>query len=194
MQRAGSRSRSARPAVDEPHLRTAAIDDAAALQAIYAEHVLHGLASFEIEPPSVDEMRQRIARIMADGYPFLVAECDGRIVGYAYANHFRTRPAYRFTVEDSVYLAQDAVRQGLGRRLLMQLIEDCERLGFRQMVAVIGDSSNTASIAVHRSCGFVDAGVLRSIGHKFDRWVDSVLMQRPLGPGDRAPPAAAAGG
>jgi phosphinothricin acetyltransferase len=174
--------------VDEPRLRAAAVEDAAALQAIYAQHVLHGLASFETEPPSVDEMRQRIEHIIADGYPYLVAESGGRVVGYAYANHFRTRPAYRFTVEDSVYLARDAVGQGLGRRLLLQLIEDCERLGFRQMVAVIGDSANSASIAVHRACGFVEAGVLRAIGRKFDRWVDSVIMQRTLGPGDCSAP------
>lgn len=177
----------------EPRLRAATVEDAEALQAIYAEHVLHGLASFEIEPPSVDEMRQRIARILADGFPYIVAESDGRIVGYAYANRYRTRPAYRFTVENSLYVAPDAVRRGVGQRLLMQLIDDCERLGFRQMVAVIGDTANIASIALHRSCGFVEAGLLRAVGRKFDRWVDSVLMQRALGSGDRTPPAASRG-
>lgn len=174
--------------MDEPRLRAAAVEDAAALQVIYAEHVLHGLASFETEPPSVDEMRQRILRIIADDYPYLVAESAGRIVGFAYASHFRTRPAYRYTVEDSVYLAPDMAGRGIGRRLLARLVADCERLGFRQMLAVIGDSDNAASIGLHRACGFTRMSVFDGLGFKFGRWVDTVIMQRALGAGNRTPP------
>lgn len=170
-------------------LRPASQNDAEALHAIYAHHVRHGLASFELEPPGVDEMRQRIARILGDGFPYLVAESDGRILGYAYASWFRTRPAYRFTVEDSVYLAPDATGRGIGRQLLTELIARCEALGFRQMIAVIGDSANAASIGVHRACGFGSMAVLQATGFKFGRWVDTVLMQRALGPGADTLPA-----
>jgi L-amino acid N-acyltransferase YncA len=171
-------------------IRPATAADLDALQAIYAHHVLHGLASFEIEPPGVDEMRCRLAAIVGAGYPYLVAVEDNAVRGYAYASAYRTRAAYRWTVEDSVYVAASAAGRGIGRRLLTRLIEDCEGGGWRQMLAVIGDSANAASIELHRGCGFAIAGTLRSVGFKFGRWVDSVIMQRPLGDGERS----AAGG
>ena len=169
-------------------LRPATAADLAQITSIYAHHVLHGLASFEIEPPDEAEMRRRFDAIVASGFPYLVAVADGRVLGYAYAGPYRTRPAYRYSVEDSIYVAPDAVGCGLGKRLLCELISACEQRGFRQMLAVIGDSANTASIELHRACGFARAGLLRSVGFKFGRWVDSVLMQRALGDGDRAAP------
>jgi L-amino acid N-acyltransferase YncA len=169
-------------------VRAATDADIPAIQAIYAHHVLHGLASFEIEPPPVDEMRRRFAAITGAGYPYLLAAGDEGVLGYAYASAYRTRPAYRFTVEDSVYVAADAVGRGIGRELLAALVLACEHRGYRQMLAVIGDSANIASIELHRRCGFVRCGTLRSVGYKFGRWVDSVLMQRELGPSDRSPP------
>jgi phosphinothricin acetyltransferase len=169
-------------------LRPAAHADLAQITAIYAHHVLHGLASFEVEPPDETEMRRQFDAIAAGGFPWFVAEADGRVLGYAYASHYRTRPAYRFSVEDSIYVAPGAVGRGLGTRLLLALIDACERRGYRQMLAVIGDSANTASIGLHRACGFVQVGLLPSIGFKFGRWVDSVLMQRALGDGDRTAP------
>lgn len=169
-------------------LRPASDADIAAIQAIYAHHVLHGLASFELEPPTVDEMRGRFAAITSAGYPYLVAAEGGEIFGYAYAGAYRSRPAYRYTVEDSVYVAATAVGRGIGRRLLTQLIDDCERRGYRQMLAVIGDCANAASIELHRACGFAASGTLRAVGFKFGRWVDSVIMQRGLAQADRSPP------
>lgn len=169
-------------------LRPAAHADLAQITAIYAHHVLHGLASFEIEPPDEVEVRRRFDAIVAGGFPYFVAEAGGRVLGYAYAGPYRTRPAYRHSVEDSIYVAPDAVGRGLGKRLLLALIDACERRGFRQMLAVIGDSANTASIELHRACGFAQVGLLPSIGFKFGRWVDSVLMQRALGEGDRTAP------
>ena len=156
--------------------------DLPAIQAIYAHHVLTGLASFEELPPDLAEMARRRAELSARGLPHLVAEADGRVLGYAYAGPYRARIAYRFTVEDSVYVAPDATGRGLGRLLLARLIADCEALGARQMVAVIGDSGNAASIGLHRALGFEHTGTLRDVGSKFGRWVDTVLMQRPLGP------------
>ncbi len=170
-------------------LRPVSPADAGALQAIYAHHVRHGLASFEVEPPSVDEMATRMSRILADGFPYLVVEAGGHVLGYSYASHFRTRPAYRYTVEDSVYVAPEATGQGIGRRLLMELIARCEALGFRQMIAVIGDSANAASIGVHHACGFGKMSVFEATGFKFGRWVDTVLMQRALGEGASTLPA-----
>jgi phosphinothricin acetyltransferase len=171
-------------------LRPATAADMAAVQAIYAHHVLHGLASFEIEPPAVAEMRRRFDAVAAAGYPYLVAADGASVLGYAYASAYRARPAYRHTVEDSVYVAAGATGRGIGRQLLSRLIAECERAGYRQMLAVIGDSANAASIGVHRACGFEMAGTLRAVGFKFGRWVDSVLMQRALGEADRsAPPA-----
>jgi len=162
--------------------------DLSAVVAIYAHHVLNGLASFETEPPDEREMRRRRDDVLARGLPYLVAERDGAVVGYGYAAPFRTRPAYRYTVEDSVYVHRDHVAHGIGRALLDALIAACERAGLRQMIAVIGDSANVASIALHERCGFTRAGLLAASGFKFGRWVDTVLMQRALGEGDRSAP------
>jgi phosphinothricin acetyltransferase len=173
----------------EIDFRAATAADLALITPIYAYHVRHGLASFEIEPPSPDEMRVRFNAITRGGYPYLVATEGDCVLGYAYASHYRTRPAYRFSVEDSIYIAPDAIGRGIGRRLLVRLIAECEARGYRQMLAVIGDSANAPSIELHRACGFEQVGVLPSIGFKFNRWVDSVLMQRALGDGDRTLPA-----
>lgn len=168
--------------------RAAAPADLPAIQAIYAHHVLHGLASFEIEPPTVAQMRHRLESATAAGFPYLVATDNGTVRGYAYASVYRARPGYRYTVEDSVYVDAAAVGRGIGRQLLTRLIDECERRGYRQMLAVIGDSANLASIGLHRACGFIHSGTLRSVGFKFGRWIDSVLMQRELGESDRAAP------
>ena len=169
-------------------VRDASEEDMAALQAIYAHHVLHGLASFEEVPPSVDEMRTRRQAVLELGLPYLVAECDGELVGYSYAAPYRPRAAYRYTIEDSVYLAQGHGGRGIGTSLLTELITRCESGGWRQMLAVIGDSGNLGSIMLHRRLGFDTIGTLPSVGFKFGRWVDSVLMQRALGTGDRSLP------
>jgi L-amino acid N-acyltransferase YncA len=165
-------------------------DDLPKITAIYGHHVLHGLASFEIDPPTVDQMRARHAAIVEAGYPFVVARREGTVLGYAYASAFRNRPAYRFTVEDSVYVAREALGTGIGKALLTRLIQACEALGYRQMLAVIGDSGNQASIALHAACGFGRTAVFVGTGFKFGRWVDTVFMQRPLGAGNSAPPQA----
>jgi phosphinothricin acetyltransferase len=170
-------------------IRPATPTDVAALQAIYAHHVLHGLASFELVPPAVDEMHSRFDGISSAGFPYLVAVEAGTVLGYAHASAYRTRPGYRFTVEDSVYIDPRHVGRGFGRRLLTRLIGECERRGHRQMLAVIGDWANTPSIELHRACGFNVTGKLQSVGFKFGRWVDSVLMQRALGDADRTAPA-----
>jgi phosphinothricin acetyltransferase len=169
-------------------IRDATPGDIAAVQAIYAHHVLHGLGTFETSPPGIEEMRRRHAQITGDGFPYLVGEESGRILGYAYANHFRTRAAYRNTVEDSIYIAADAMGRGVGTGLLNALIARCAALGLRQMLAVIGDSGNAGSIGVHRRCGFEHTGVMKAVGRKFDRWVDVVIMQRALGAGSTTPP------
>jgi phosphinothricin acetyltransferase len=160
----------------------------AAITTIYAHHVLHGLASFEIEPPSENDMRQRRLDAVSRGLPYLVAECAGEVVGYAYASPYRLRPAYRYTAENSVYLHPAWVGRGIGRQLMLALLAECEAGGLRQIVAIIGDSANYASIGLHKSLGFREVGVLRSVGFKFGRWVDSVLMQRDLGAGDSTLP------
>jgi len=170
-------------------LRDAAPGDLPAIQAIYGHHVLHGLASFEEEPPDLAEMRRRHAEITTRGLPYLVAAECGKVLGYGYCAPYRARSAYRYTLEDSVYISDGHVGRGIGTALLGELIRRCEALGYRQLVAVIGDSANAASIAVHARLGFVRAGTLRSTGFKFGRWVDSILMQRPLGRGDGSPPA-----
>jgi phosphinothricin acetyltransferase len=170
-------------------LREAAERDFAAIAAIYAEHVRTGTATFEIEPPDPAEMVRRWREVRSRGLPYLVAVADAQVVGYAYAGPYRPRPAYRFTVEDSIYLRGDACGRGIGRSLLSQLIDDAERAGARQMIAVIGDAANAASIRVHAALGFRQIGVLKSVGNKFSRWLDVVLMQRTLGPGDGAPAA-----
>ncbi len=157
--------------------------DVARCAEIYAHHVLHGTASFELDPPDLAEMKKRRAAVLDLGLPHLVAERQGRVMGYAYAGNWRPRPAYKFSVEDSVYIDKDAVGQGVGRALLPVLIEQCTRLGKKQMVAVIGDTASTPSIRLHASCGFRMVGTLEKVGFKFGRWLDSVLMQRPLGEG-----------
>jgi phosphinothricin acetyltransferase len=161
-------------------VREAGADDIPAIQAIYAHHVLHGLGTFETEPPDVHEIRARFSQITAGGFPYLVATDADQVIAYAYANHFRTRAAYRFTVEDSIYVAPFAMGHGIGRVLLDELIARCIAVGLRQMLALIGDSANAASIGVHRACGFEMVGVMKDVGRKFDRWVDVVIMQRAL--------------
>jgi L-amino acid N-acyltransferase YncA len=158
--------------------------DMTAVQRIYAHHVLHGLATFEEIPPSVHEIMSRRISVLAADLPYLVAEHDGEVVGYSYATSFRARSGYRYTIEDSVYVADGLGGKGIGSALLEELISRCERGPWRQMIAVIGDSGNTASIAVHRRFGFQHAGLLPSSGLKLGRWVDVVLMQRALGVGD----------
>jgi phosphinothricin acetyltransferase len=170
-------------------IRPAAEADFGAIQRIYAHHVLNGLASFEETPPEAGELVRRWRAIADAGLPYLcAAETGGALVGYAYAGPYRPRSAYRFTVEDSVYVAPGQAGRGIGRGLLRQLIEICAGLGKRQMIAVIGDSDNAASIALHRACGFELTGIFRAIGFKHGRWVDSVLMQRAVGQGDATKP------
>jgi phosphinothricin acetyltransferase len=171
-----------------PLVRPVAAADLPRLAAIYAHHVLHGRASFELEPPDAAEMARRQAALAATGHPCLVAEQAGEVLGFAYAGPYRMRPAYRHTVEDSIYLRPDAGGRGLGRRLLGALLHEAEARGFRQMVAVIGDSANAASIGLHAAMGFAPVGVLRAVGHKHGAWIDSVLMQRTLGPGAACAP------
>lgn len=170
-------------------LRDTTAADTPAIARIYGHWVTHGLASFELDPPDAAEVARRRAAILGGGYPYLVAEAAGRVLGYAYASAYRARPAYRFAVEDSIYVAPDAGRGGIGRALLRALIARCEAAGFRLMVAVIGDSDNAPSIGLHGACGFAHAGMLPAVGWKHGRWVDSVLMTRPLGVGATCPPA-----
>ena len=169
-------------------IRPATAADIKDITAIYAHAVEHGTASFEIEPPSVAEMTARQKILLDGGFPYLVADIAGAVAGYAYAGPYRPRIAYRHSVEDSVYVSPHVTRRGIGRLLLTELIATAKARGFRQMVAVIGDSQQTASIALHRSLGFSSVGTLKDIGFKHGRWLDSVLMQRPLGIGADAPP------
>jgi phosphinothricin acetyltransferase len=180
-------------------LRPAKTADFDAIHAIYRHHVLNGLGSFEEEPPDRAELVRRHAAVVGNDLPYLVAladgvgsvgGADGRLVGYAYAGPFRARSAYRFTVEDSIYIAPDAIGHGVGRALLAELIARCTALGKRQMIAVIGDSANAGSIALHTALGFGQPMTLHGAGFKLGRWVDIVLMQRALGPGADAPPPA----
>lgn len=150
--------------------------------------MLHGLASFEEAPPSVEELERRYRDITIRGLPYLVAECGGVLAGYGYCAPYRARSAYRYALEDSVYVRHDMTGRGIGKTLLAELVRRCEELGYRQLIAVIGDSAHAASIGVHAACGFLRVGTLRSVGFKFGRWVDSVIMQRPLGPGDATRP------
>ena len=170
------------------HVRPSETRDLPAIQAIYAHNVTHGLGSFEEVPPDIEEMTARRLAIVERGMPHLVAEAGGQVVGYAYVGPYRPRPAYRYTVENSVYVAPEAVRLGVGRALLAALIQNCEAGRWRQMVAVIGDVGNTASIALHAALGFHEAGHLKAVGFKHGRWVDVVIMQRPLGAGDGESP------
>jgi phosphinothricin acetyltransferase len=164
-------------------IRPARISDIPAIARIYAQAVREGTASFEIDPPDEAEMQRRYQALQAGRFPYLVAQCDGAIAGYAYAAPYRARPAYDWSVEDSVYVAPEWHRHGVGRALLTALIEEAEARAFRQMVAVIGDTANTASVELHRATGFRLVGTLENIGFKFNRWLDSVLMQRALGAG-----------
>lgn len=170
-------------------VRGAVAADLPGITAIYAHHVRQGLASFEYEPPGEAEMRDRYEAVKARGLPYLSCEIGGALAGFAYASAYRPRPAYRCTLEDSLYVDPEFARRGAGGALLSALIERCEAIGCRQLVAVIGDSGNAASIDLHAALGFERAGTLRSVGCKHGRWVDSVLMQRPIGPGDASPPA-----
>lgn len=165
-------------------IRVATAADVRSLQAIYAHHVLHGLGTFETEPPDATEMASRCAAIVDAGFPYLVADDGGRVLGFAYASRFRPRAAYRYTVEDSIYVDARATGRGVGTALLGALVQRCSELGLRQMLAVIGDSANAASIAVHRRVGFAPVGTMQAVGRKFDRWVDVVIMQRALAPSD----------
>jgi phosphinothricin acetyltransferase len=169
-------------------IRPASAHDVPAITRIYAHAVVHGTASFEVDPPDDAEMARRQRAIIDGGYPYLVAELSGAVIGYGYAGLYRARPAYRWSVEDSVYVAPDAHGRGVGRALLERLIAESEQRGFRQMIAVIGDSQNVASIELHRALGFALVGTFISVGFKHGRWLDSVLMQRPLGPGDKTAP------
>ena len=170
-------------------VRPAAAADIPAITAIYGPAVLTGTASFEVDPPDQAEMLRRFEAITGAGYPYFVAEVEGRIAGYAYASAYRTRPGYRFTVEDSVYIAPDAQGKGVGKALLERVVAKCRDDGFRLMIAVIGDSANFASITLHRRLGFRYCGTIHSVGYKFGRWLDSVVMELPLGEGDRSTPA-----
>jgi phosphinothricin acetyltransferase len=169
-------------------VRDARDADLVAVQAIYAHHVLHGLATFEEVPPTVAELGARRASVIDQRLPYLVAEQAGAVVGYCYATSYRPRPAYRYAIEDSVYIAEGLAGRGIGMALLGELIARCEAGPWRQMIAIIGDSDNAGSIALHRRLGFAHVGTLRSVGFKFGRWVDSVVMQRALGSGDAALP------
>jgi phosphinothricin acetyltransferase len=169
-------------------IRDATPADIAAVTAIYAPAVREGTASFELDPPDEAEMSRRMATVVGGGYPYLVAEQAGRVIGYAYASAYRTRPAYRWSVENTVYISPSAKRTGAGRALLRALILACEAKGYRQMIAIIGDSGHSASIGLHRALGFTFCGTIHSVGYKHGRWLDSVIMQRALGPGDTSPP------
>jgi L-amino acid N-acyltransferase YncA len=169
-------------------IRPAQPSDLAVITAIYDDAVRHGTASFELDPPDQAEMARRYETLRAGGYPYLVAELDGDIVGYAYAGPYRARPAYRWSVEDSVYVAPQAQRRGIGGALLARLVAEAEAGGFRQMLAVIGDSANTGSVELHRVAGFRLVGTFENVGFKFGRWLDTVLMQRELGRGATAAP------
>jgi L-amino acid N-acyltransferase YncA len=164
----------------EFQIRAANHSDIPAITEIYTHHVLHGTGSFEIEPPPPEEMARRMFEIVGRGLPYFVAVSNGHVVGYAYAALYRTRVAYKFTLEDSVYVHHEFMGHGAGAALLSELIGACKAWGCRQLVAVIGDSENTASVRVHEKLGFQHAGVLRNVGYKFDRWLDTVFMQLPL--------------
>jgi L-amino acid N-acyltransferase YncA len=172
-------------------IRPSRVGDVAQIAAIYGYHVLHGLASFEEVPPDIDELASRRRDILVHGLPYLVAERSGRVLGYCYAAPYRTRSAYRFTLEDSIYIDQAEVRRGVGKALLATVLDHCAELGYRQMVAVIGGSDTWPSIRLHAALGFTRVGVLPAVGFKFGSWVDIVLMQRALGLGSTTPPEAA---
>jgi L-amino acid N-acyltransferase YncA len=171
-----------------PLIRPSRDEDIVSITAIYAHHVLHGTGTFEVDPPSESDMASRRAEVLNRKLPWLVAEGNGQVAGFAYCNWFKPRPAYRFSAEDSIYLAPHANGQGLGRALLAELSRQAEQAGVRKLIAVIGDSANTGSVGVHRSVGFEHVGVLASCGWKFEKWLDVVLMEMSLGPGDTTSP------
>ena len=171
-----------------PLIRPSTDADIAAITGIYRHHVLHGTGTFEIDPPTEVDMQARRADVLSKGLPYLVLEDAGEVAGFAYCNWFKPRPAYRFSAEDSLYLSPQAAGKGWGRMLLTELMSSAERSGVRKLIAVIGDSGNHSSVGVHSACGFAHAGVLNACGWKFERWLDVVLMQCPLGAGDRQPP------
>ncbi|MDP1894296.1 MAG: N-acetyltransferase family protein [Hydrogenophaga sp.] len=171
-----------------PLIRPSRDEDLDAITRIYGHHVLHGTGTFETTPPSTADMTTRRADVLAKGLPWLVVEDGGQVLGFAYGNWFKPRPAYRFSVEDSIYMAPEAAGKGLGRALLAELLAALERAGVRKVMAVSGDSAIAGSIGVHRALGFEPAGVITSCGWKFGRWLDIVLMQKPLGAGDSTPP------
>ena len=169
-------------------LRPSLDADLPAITAIYAHHVLNGTSTFETETPSAADMLSRRADVLARGLPYLVAEEAGSVVGFAYGNWFKPRPAYRFSVEDSIYLAPDQQGKGLGRLLLSELLVRCEAVGIRKVMAIIGDSANAGSVGLHRALGFTQVGIVESCGWKLGAWRDIVIMQKTLGAGDTAPP------
>ena len=171
-----------------PLIRPSSDADLPAITAIYAHHVLHGTGSFETEPPSIVDMTARRADVLSKGLPYLVVEQDGKIAGFAYGNWFKPRPAYRYSVEDSIYMAPDLQGKGLGRALLAELIARFEAAGIRKVMAIIGDSANTGSVGIHLALGFKQVGIVDSCGWKFGAWRDIVIMQKPLGLGDTQPP------
>lgn len=172
-----------------PLIRPSHHEDIAAITAIYAYHVLHGTGTFETEPPSPSDMATRRADVLCKGLPYLVAEHEGNILGFAYGNWFKPRPAYRYSVEDSVYLAPGLDRKGLGRAMLAELLAHCETAGIRKVMAIIGDSANAGSVGVHLAVGFKQVGIVEACGWKFGAWRDIVIMQKTLGPGASEPPA-----
>jgi L-amino acid N-acyltransferase YncA len=174
-------------------IRSATEADLPFVTEIYTHAVLHGTATFELIPPDLAEMTRRFRTLMDGGFPYLVASLDGRVVGYAYAGPYRPRPAYRFTVENSVYLDPSTHRRGIGLRLMQRLIAECEARGYRQMIAVIGDSANAGSVGVHTKTGFTMIGTHPDVGLKFGRWLDTVMMQRTLGEGAATVPMDNAG-
>ena len=172
-----------------PLIRPSTEQDVVAITAIYRDHVLHGTGTFEIEPPTAADMSARRADVLAKGLPYLVVEDAGQVLGFAYCNWFKPRPAYRFSAEDSIYMSTTAHRQGLGRALLAELSTQAERAGVRKLIAVIGDSANTASVGLHQALGFSQVGTIAACGWKFDRWLDIVLMEKPLGLAHTRPPS-----
>lgn len=171
-------------------IRPSTDSDIAAITRIYAHHVLHGTGTFETTPPTEADMAGRRADVLSKGLPYLTLEDDTGVIGFAYCNWFKPRPAYRFSAEDSIYLAPAAAGKGYGKLVLTELMAQAERAGVRRLIAVIGDSGNKGSVGVHRSCGFNQVGILPSCGWKFDRWLDVVMMERAIGQGDTTPPTA----
>lgn len=169
-------------------VRPALAADMAAVQAIYGHHVRHGLASFEDDPPSLEEVTRRWREIVDRDLPYVVAERAGEVLGYAYAGPYRSRPAYRYTLENSVYVREGVQQRGVGQAVMQVVLAECAGRGYRQMIAVIGDSANEGSIRLHERLGFARVGLLTAVGFKFGRWVDSVLMQRSLGEGPESLP------